>query len=49
MTNNRNVVEETNILFMQKDKYNNLCYPEMLKYYGKLVNNIDGYWHFTFG
>lgn len=33
---NKNLdIQNVNILFMQKSKYNNACYPDMLKYYGK--------------
>ena len=28
-------IQNVNILFMQKSKYNNACYPDMLKYFGK--------------
>ncbi len=30
-------VKNTRILFMQKERYNNFCYPKMLKYFGELT------------
>ena len=36
-------IKNVNILFMQKSKYNNACYPNMLKYFGKPnYNNLRG-------
>ncbi len=32
---NKMKIQNVNILFMQKSKYNNACYPDMLKYFGK--------------
>lgn len=42
LKNANNAICSTNILFMEKTKYNNFCYPEMLKYFAKLVPDIDG-------
>ena len=41
---NKNLeIQNVNIQFMQKSKYNNACYPDMLKYFGKSnCNNIIG-------
>ena len=36
-------IKNVNILFMQKSKYNNACYPNMLKYFGKSnYTNLSG-------
>lgn len=38
-----NNLQRTNILFMEKSKYNNYCYPEMLKYFGSIkFKDIEG-------
>ena len=41
--NNEMKIKNVNILFMQKSKYNNACYPNMLKYFGKSnYTNLSG-------
>ena len=39
MYDNEGNLKNTRILFMQKDIYNNFCYPKMLKYFGEITFN----------